>query len=152
MRWHRDRGALWAQDGPSYFRIAKSGGYYYLTERDGVFGQTVGLGKFESLAEAKQIAENLHPSREENSMRKRCTNPGRRSVHTAEWDRCVKEVRRKGTAVDPYAVCTAALGELGAIKKSHRRRESNPPPRGKIPPQLRPYLFKKGHRPKRRRR
>jgi hypothetical protein len=57
-------------------------------------------------------------------------NPGRKRVHTAKWDRCVKEVRQRGTAADPYAVCTAAMGEL-AIRKPHRRgaRASNPLPR-----------------------
>jgi len=48
-------------------------------------------------------------------------NPGPRHVHTKAWDRCVRDVKRKGTAVDPYAVCTAALGEMG-ILKAHRNR------------------------------
>lgn len=74
-------------------------------------------------------------------------NPGPRSVHTAKWDRCVKAVKARGGAYDPYAVCTSQLGERGSIKAGHRRvrnPQSNPP-RGRIPPQLRPYLFKKGH-------
>jgi hypothetical protein len=57
----------------------------------------------------------------------RSKNPGRRSVHTAKWDQCVKDVRKKGAAADPYAVCTAAMGEL-AIRKPHRRT-SNPLPK-----------------------
>jgi len=32
-----------------------------------------------------------------------------RRKHTAKWDRCVGDVKRRGTAVDPAAVCTAAL-------------------------------------------
>lgn len=47
--------------------------------------------------------------------------PGARK-HSAKWDRCVREVKRRGTAVDPYAVCTAALGELSRRK----RRLKNP--------------------------
>jgi hypothetical protein len=38
-------------------------------------------------------------------------------VHTAKWDKCVKKVKRKHTAVNPYAVCTASLKE-----KSFRKR------------------------------
>ena len=57
----------------------------------------------------------------------RSHNPGRKKVHTAKWDRCVKDVRKKGTAVDPYAVCTAAMGEL-AIRKPYRRA-ANPLPK-----------------------
>lgn len=54
-------------------------------------------------------------------------NPGPHSVHTKAWDRCVKEVKAKGTATDPYAVCTAAMGEM-AIRKPHRRA-ANPLPK-----------------------
>lgn len=39
--------------------------------------------------------------------------PGRRR-HSIKWDRCVEEVR--GTAVSPYAVCTAKLGRRGYLK------------------------------------
>ena len=66
------------------------------------------------------------------AKKRRRRNPGRRSVHTAKWDRCVKDVRRKGGAANPDAVCTAMLGERGSIKKSHRRnpkkrkRRTNP--------------------------
>jgi hypothetical protein len=66
-----------------------------------------------------------------HSTRARELNPSRRSIHTAKWDRCVKDVREKGGAANPDAVCTAMLGERGSIKKSHRRnpnrkRRSNP--------------------------
>ena len=57
----------------------------------------------------------------------RSSNPGPRSVHTAKWDDCVKHVKEKGTAADPYAVCTAAMGEM-AIRKPHRRT-ANPLPK-----------------------
>jgi hypothetical protein len=36
---------------------------------------------------------------------------GRKRLHSAKWDRCVRKVSRKGTAVSPYAVCTKALGK-----------------------------------------
>ena len=49
-------------------------------------------------------------------------NPSHRSVHTAKWDRCVKDVKTKGGASSPYAVCTAMLGERGSIKAGHRRK------------------------------
>lgn len=60
----------------------------------------------------------------------RRSNPRRRPrVHTAKWDRCVVEVKRRGGAASPQAVCTARLGERGSIVKRHRRRRTNPRPR-----------------------
>jgi len=47
-------------------------------------------------------------------------NPHRRKVHTAKFDRCVEAMSERGSAVDPYAVCQASLGE-SAILKKHRR-------------------------------
>jgi hypothetical protein len=32
-------------------------------------------------------------------------------THSAKWDRCVEEVRRRGGVDSPEAVCTAQLGE-----------------------------------------
>lgn len=53
--------------------------------------------------------------------------PGPRR-HSAKWDRCVREVKRRGTAADPYAVCTAALGELSRRKRASKKgtRVTNP--------------------------
>lgn len=52
--------------------------------------------------------------------------PGRRSIHTPKWDRCVKAVRisarRYHRKVNAYAVCSARLGEQGSVKKGHRRK------------------------------
>lgn len=69
-----------------------------------------------------------HPSQKTEvfDLVTRAHNPGR-SVHTAKWDDCVKHVKEKGTAADPYAVCTAAMGEM-AIRKPHRRT-ANPLPK-----------------------
>jgi hypothetical protein len=50
----------------------------------------------------------------------------RTPVHTAKWDRCVTDVRRRGGAKSAAAVCTAVLGERGSILKKHRRRRVNP--------------------------
>lgn len=33
------------------------------------------------------------------------------SVHTAKWDRCIEHVRSTNSGADPYAVCTAMLGD-----------------------------------------
>lgn len=53
----------------------------------------------------------------------RRVNPRRRPrVHTAAFDRCVREVRG---ARNPYAVCSGSMGERGILKK-HRRRAVNP--------------------------
>jgi len=65
--------------------------------------------------------------------KRRESNPGPRR-HSAKWDRCVKDVKRKGSAVSPYAVCTSRVGN-----PSPRR---GPWPRGKVPPHLRKFLFK----------
>lgn len=54
----------------------------------------------------------------------RASNPSRRSIHTARWDDCVRDVKKKGGRYDPYAVCTARLGYRGSVKAGHRR--SNP--------------------------
>ena len=49
----------------------------------------------------------------------------RRPVHTAAFDRCVTDVRRKGGAVNPFAVCGESLKERGVLP-AHRRRRGNP--------------------------
>ena len=60
------------------------------------------------------------------SGRARGTNP--RRIHTAKWDRCVRQVKARGGVSSPAAVCTASLGERGSILKTHRRnpRERRP--------------------------
>ena len=40
----------------------------------------------------------------------RVEKPGA-STHTAKWDRCVEHVKASGSGADPYAVCTAMLGD-----------------------------------------
>lgn len=47
-------------------------------------------------------------------------NP-KRKKHTAKWDRCVSDVKRRSGAASAPAVCTKALG-----KKSYRKRARNP--------------------------
>jgi len=44
----------------------------------------------------------------------------RKTHNPAKFDRCVKEVKAKGSAVDPYAVCTAA-----GTRKTNVKRKSN---------------------------
>lgn len=41
----------------------------------------------------------------------------RKPIHTKKWDLCVKGVKKKGTAVNPYAVCTKSLGKKAFLKK-----------------------------------
>jgi len=38
-------------------------------------------------------------------------------IHTKKWERCVKKVRKAGTSVNPYAVCTASLGKKAFLKR-----------------------------------
>ncbi len=63
----------------------------------------------------------------------RRVNPRRRRapVHTAAFDRCAKEVYASRSAVNPFAVCSASLGERGILKGHRRRarRRVNPRPR-----------------------
>lgn len=40
----------------------------------------------------------------------RFTKPGD-AAHTAKWDRCVEHVKASGSGADPFAVCTAMLGD-----------------------------------------
>lgn len=42
-------------------------------------------------------------------------------VHTAKFDRCVKDVEEEGGVDNPYAICQASIG-AGAIKKDHRTK------------------------------
>lgn len=65
------------------------------------------------------------------TVTRRTNSRGRARVHTAAFDRCVTDVRRKGTAVNPYAVCSASMGERGVLP-SHRR---NPRPARYIAPE-----------------
>lgn len=58
----------------------------------------------------------------------RSRNPSRRSVHTPKFDRCVQSVKRSGSPVNPYAVCSSAIGYEGSVKKGHRMRGRNPLP------------------------
>jgi hypothetical protein len=41
---------------------------------------------------------------------KRVQKPGD-AAHTAQWDRCVSHVKESSPGADPYAVCTAMLGD-----------------------------------------
>lgn len=41
----------------------------------------------------------------------------RKRIHTKKWDKCVKDVRAKGTTYNEYAVCTKALGKKSFKKK-----------------------------------
>lgn len=40
----------------------------------------------------------------------------RRKIHTAKWDRCVKDVQKSGVSRNAFAVCTKALGKAGFLK------------------------------------
>lgn len=57
--------------------------------------------------------ESAHPLKRES-------NPSRRSIHTAKWDRCVKDISARGGAKSAAAVCTATIGYEGSVKKGHR--------------------------------
>lgn len=87
-----------------------------------------GFKRFDDESEAIAYMEGaLQGDQEEDRQR----NPSRRSIHTAKWDRCVKDVSARGGAKSAAAVCTARIGYKGSVKKGHRRR--NPADSRKIP-------------------
>lgn len=55
-------------------------------------------------------------------------NPSRHSIHFAKFDRCVRDVKKSGSPVNAYAVCSSAIGYEGSVRKGHRRRKGNPLP------------------------
>lgn len=93
----------------------------------------------------------------------------KRKLHSTSWDRCVQAVKRRGKAMNPYAVCTAALKEMSFRQKKNPSKVSDPAhrklvkelashfamderalksrkgpwPKGRTPKHLRKYLFKK---------
>ena len=67
---------------------------------------------FDSLSDAKAFLRSW----KENGCPMKKLNP-------AKFDRCVREVKAKGGAYDPYAVCTAA----GARNKGRKKARRNPP-------------------------
>jgi hypothetical protein len=44
-------------------------------------------------------------------------------IHTAKYERCVKEVKKEGADVNPYAVCESSIGYCKSIKGSHQKRK-----------------------------
>ena len=73
------------------------------------------LAELESIANnPKKIKEIVDRICEDYDIKKSSKNkvekPGR-SVHSAKFDRCVAHVKESGTAENPYAVCTAVLGD-----------------------------------------
>lgn len=114
-----------------------------------------------------KVRPSKSPPGHEPIHRQRNPGPAR---HSAAWDRCVRDVKRKGSAVSPYAVCTASLQELSFRGKNpvrdpaHRKlvsqlkkhfemderalRKKNPSrrrgswPKGKMLPHLKRFVFK----------
>lgn len=50
--------------------------------------------------------------------------PGR-GKHSDKWDKCVKDVKKKGGAADPYAVCTTSVGRSESMRFLVRFREAD---------------------------
>lgn len=49
---------------------------------------------------------------------------GDEKVHTAKFDRCVNDVKKKGDVNNPYAICQASIG-ADAIEPSHQDKPEN---------------------------
>lgn len=52
------------------------------------------------------------------------TEVGDEKVHTAKFDRCVNDVKKKGDVNNPYAICQASIG-ADAIEPSHQDKPEN---------------------------
>ena len=71
--------------------------------------------------------------------------PGKKR-HSAKFDRCVRDVKKRGSAVDPFAVCQAALGthrrvpnpymvsqsDVDKAYKLYKDFREEPPKRGRV--------------------
>jgi hypothetical protein len=68
--------------------------------------------------------------------------PGPRR-HSKKFDRCVRDVKKSGSAKNPYAVCSKSVG---------RKRNPRPRSTSKMPPALRRYWRKKNAEARGRRR
>jgi len=66
------------------------------------------------LSPTKKVETN---SASANGAQTRAMEPGK-GHHSAKWDRCVNDVKKKGSSVDPYAVCTTSVGQAKQARKS----------------------------------
>lgn len=48
-------------------------------------------------------------------------SPDGKGIHTKKFHECVVDLKKKGSAKNPYAVCMASIGAKGAVKPSHYR-------------------------------
>lgn len=53
-------------------------------------------------------------------------HPEKEAVMPKKWHRCVEKVKAKGTARNPYAVCTRSTGLTRSGKRSMKRRTHRP--------------------------
>lgn len=44
--------------------------------------------------------------------------------HHDKWKRCVQHVKAKGSAANPYAVCTKSVGSGKVKKKDHKKKKN----------------------------
>ena len=51
--------------------------------------------------------------------------PDGKGIHTEKFHSCVIDVKKSGTAANPYAVCMSSLGKTKAVKKSHQREQKS---------------------------
>jgi len=98
-------------------RIAKS-------SSDIVLAYNTTVSKMKGLPNiGKDEAEQLASAAIANAVKEEgvVVEVGAEKVHTAKFDRCVIDVKKKSPEVDAYAVCQASLGS-SAIKKANRRK------------------------------
>jgi hypothetical protein len=119
----------------------KKAGTSYRVHREGCSAATTQTARtlryaipqrFTSIAAAHRYADEDESEKAGEAVRAsfkicpcaRDKNPGP-ARHSRQWDDCVQRVRKSGSAVSPYAVCTQVLGPSATVKG----RASNPLPR-----------------------
>lgn len=85
-------------------------------ETDSYEGEDFDEKKSEKQITHERQGQEEHVDKEGGGFQK----PGE-SVHTAKWDKCVSEVKASSPDADPFAVCTAQLGEE-SFKSEHRHK------------------------------
>lgn len=92
------------------------------------------IGGYDDKKTAQRVAENLAPKK---------INP-RRKKHTRKFDRCVRDVKRSRSAVDPYAVCQAELGRKAYVANPYATDQADVDKAYKLYKEFREEIPKRG--------
>jgi len=68
----------------------------------------------------------------------------KRKRHSAKFDRCVRDVRRSGSAVDPFAVCQATLKKRAYVRNPYETSQGDVDKAYKLYREFREQIPKRG--------